>query len=308
LLNQWKKVSQSKLNLIEKSYHLAADEISVSSSSVKNKAKKLLAEAKYNIDLVDIGKSVHNVQFADELLRAAHKNINRALKTISSKTTLKPYHETSKIVPAECNTCHFGIEVQSKSLYGLEFSHQSHVVGREQECKQCHSNDRKHGELIMTKSKCATCHHNEDTEKCSSCHKLQNAMYSGNLKVQNFEIEPDVMFEAEVECISCHNYEYNNALIPMKESCTDCHEEEEYLEKFDSWRVATNESIEWIDNWLKVNKKLELTEEQKSQVELVKEILSVLKTDDSKGAHNFNFYVSVLEECQAQLNNIQPLN
>jgi nitrate/TMAO reductase-like tetraheme cytochrome c subunit len=308
LLNQWKQVSQSKLNQIEKSYHLAADEISVTSSSAKNKAKKLLAEAKYNIDLVDIGKSVHNVQFADELLRAAHKNIKSALKTVSSETLLKPYQETSKVVPAECNTCHFGIEVQSKALYGLEFSHQNHVVGREQECKQCHSNDRRHGELIMTKAKCATCHHNEDTEKCSSCHTLQNAVYTGTVSVPNYNIEPDVMFESEVECISCHYYGSNESIIPQKENCMDCHEEEEYLSKFDSWREDTNNSLEFIDNWLSMNKKLNLTDEQKSQVEWVKEVLSILKTDDSKGAHNSKFYESILNECQSQLNKINPAN
>lgn len=306
LLIQWKSVSQQKLNRILNEFQAAASEIAKSSSSNKAKAKNILTEAKYNIDLVNLGKSVHNVQFADELLRGAHKNISDALKLISSEKKLEPYQETSKVVPAECNTCHFGIEVQSKSLYGLEFSHQNHVVGREQQCKQCHSNDRRHGELIMTKSKCANCHHNEKTEKCSSCHTLQASVFSGTLKVEKFTMKPDVMFEVDVECISCHNFETNNSILPKKENCMECHEEKDYLDKFESWRQNTEAAIKFIKNWLEKNRKLQFTQQQSSDVEWVKKMLSIVDIDDSKGAHNSAFYESVLKECQTRLNNINP--
>jgi len=306
LLEQWKIASQKKLNLMSEKYFVAAKEIARTNHSSKSTAQKLLAEAKYNIDLVEIGKSVHNVQFADELLRGAHNKIADALKSIASEIKMAPYQETSKVVPAECNTCHFGIESQSKSLFGLEFSHQNHVVGREQQCHQCHSNDRKHGELVMTKAKCATCHHNNKTEDCSKCHTFQTSVYSGTLTVENFSMKPAVMFEAGVECLSCHNFQANNSIIPQKENCQACHEEKSYIDKFDSWRANTNEATQTIENWLTENAKLPMTAEQALEVEWVKKILSILNTDDSKAAHNATFYEAALHECQTRLNKIKP--
>ncbi len=305
LLSEWKNISQKKLNMLVDDYQKAYGEISRSTSRKKAEALKLMQEAKFNIDLVDVGKSVHNVQFADQLLRGAHDNIVKALTNVNSTITLRPYLETNKIVPAECNTCHFGVVVANKSIFGLEFSHQGHVVGRKQNCKNCHSNDRIHGELTMTKSKCATCHHDEETENCKSCHSFQYAVYSGTLNVPSFTIEQDIMFEAEVECIACHNYE-NKSIIPTTNSCLECHEEQPYLQTYESWRKNTADAIDFVEKWLNENGNLRLTREQKSKVDWVKEVIAMVKTDDSKGVHNPKFFVSILKKCQDTLIQINP--
>jgi nitrate/TMAO reductase-like tetraheme cytochrome c subunit len=307
LLSDWKNISQKKLDALVQDYQKVNNEIIRSSSAKKAEALKLLREAKYNIDLVEVGKSVHNVQFADELLRGAHEIITKSLNLIGSKTIIRPYQETSKFVPAQCNTCHFGVEVETKLIFGMQFSHKKHVVDRQLNCKTCHSNVRKHGELIMTKTNCATCHHNKETENCMPCHTLQYSVYSGTLdKTKYATIEPDEMFEAEVECIACHNYDVNKSVVPGTQSCLECHDEESYIKTYNNWRENSIKAIESIENWISQNGNLKLTDQQKDQVNWVKEVLTLVKTDNSEGVHNPKFYESVLKQCQDTLNMINP--
>ncbi|MBD3290513.1 hypothetical protein GF337_17040 [candidate division KSB1 bacterium] len=302
LLDQWRQASQEKLNSLEKDYQRAYNEINRLKSQNTLTAKRLLREAKYNIDLVDIGKSVHNVQFADELLRSAHEKLRQALNTAGSKISLRPYPKTSDAVPAECNTCHYGIEIQKKLIFGMEFSHKNHVVDRMQTCKVCHSNDRKHGELIMTKSKCANCHHDEDTEDCSGCHQFQKKVYMGNL--ENFKIAPDIMAEAGVECISCHLYT-DRSILPTVESCRECHDDESYINAYAEWQEETTTVIEFIENWLQENRSIKLTEEQNEKISKVKEAVQIVKKDGSRGVHNPQFFLSLLEKSQNTLSQIK---
>lgn len=307
LLDLWEKTSQKKINQIAQAYRAASNEINITSSKNKTKAQELIKEAKYNIDLVDAGKSVHNVQFADELLRGAHKNIVKALELISSSRTISPYPESSKSVPVECNSCHFGIEQAVHEFHGMKFSHQRHVVEREQNCKACHSHERRHGELIATKSKCATCHHNEETKNCSACHTTQSDFYSGKLKNDFIKIEPDVMFKAEVGCKDCHNYEANQTIQANDKSCVDCHDET-YKEIYQNWQEEAINNIDSIDNWLKENKNNKLTMQQKHAVQKVENILNIIQIDASKSIHNSESINGVLKKCIESLNAIKPMN
>ena len=307
LLNEWKNISQKKLDALVREYRRAHREISRSASSKRAEALKSLSNAKYNIDLVEVGKSVHNVQFADELLRSAHGIITDALKLVASKMTIEPYQETSKFVPAECNSCHFSVEVTKKVIYGTEFSHKKHVIDHKHSCKTCHSNERRHGELTMTKSNCASCHHNENTENCSTCHALQYSIYSGTLDKSKFPtIEPDIMFEAEVECIACHNYEINNSVVPTAKSCLECHDEQSYIETYNTGRENSTNAIKAIEGWLHQNRNLKLTGQQKNQLHWIKEVLALVRTDNSEGVHNSKFIDSILNQCQDFLKNINP--
>ncbi len=307
LLEQWKKISLQKLANVQKDYQIVRKSIAASGSKNKAQAKKLLEEAKYNIDLVKFGKSVHNVQFADELLRGAHANLNKAIKLIKANVKLSPYPEVSKVVPAECNSCHFGIEVQTKDIYGLKFSHQNHVVSRKLTCKECHSNDRRHGELILSKSKCASCHHTEQTDHCASCHKFQNSIYNGTATVPDMKLTQSVMAEAEVECIACHNMELKGSIKPTVESCQECHEEKEYNESLQKWKMQTTDALKVIEEWFGINRKLKLTQEQQKKVAWVKEIVKIIKTDNSKGAHNPEFYEAAVKACLDELLSIAPV-
>lgn len=307
LLLQWKNIADKKLSNIEADFKIASRAISQSSSRKKVEALKLLNEAGYNIEIVKVGKSVHNVQFADELLRGAHGLLEKALNLIGSSEKLNPYPQTSKAVPAECNTCHVEVVSEPKEIYGLKFSHQNHVVKRGRLCKDCHSNDRKHGELILSKSKCAACHHETEMDRCGDCHELQAAIYKGTSSVPNIEIEPSVMAEAEIECEGCHNMELNNSIKPTLKSCQECHEEDEYLESLDNWKQRTDAALKSIDEWFYVNRKMKFTEQQNETIKWVKDVIKTIETDNSKGAHNPQFYDAALKACLDELKQIKQL-
>lgn len=304
LLAQWKKVSQKKLDQIQIDYRNARSAILNAKSRNRSKALELVKEAQYNIDLVDVGKSVHNIQFADELLRGAYKLLGEGLKQVGAKVTLKPYPETSKLVPTECNSCHFGIEEVSHPIRGMSFSHKIHVVQQEKKCVECHSNEKRHGELIMTRHKCAACHHSENTENCEHCHTTQKSIYDGTMKMDNFEFEPDAMFEAELECSGCHIYGELNQIKANSSSCVDCHGDDSYKETYNEWQKEIIDKLEKIDTWFLANRKLKPNLQEKKQIMWVKNAVLKIKADGSKGIHNFNSTQSLVDKCLEILNEI----
>jgi hypothetical protein len=288
LLDQWKKATQQKLDLVNQQYRQTSSVLS-GTQAHKNyaEAMPLLKEAKYNIDLVEHGKSVHNIQFSDELLRTAHRNMTKILGLLASPVKLTQYPETSNLVPGECNSCHFGIEETKQSIRGLQFSHRSHILDRKQTCQNCHSNERKHGEFIMKRSQCASCHHEETVKKqCTACHKLQSTIYSGQLQAPLFTMRPDTMFLAEVACEACHNRELNQTIVANVKSCLECHDADPYEKMYDEWRNTTLQQMDSIRIWFGMNERRHFTAEQQVQLNRVKDVVEFVKNDGSEGAHN----------------------
>ncbi|HEC32596.1 MAG TPA: hypothetical protein ENI41_08900, partial [Deltaproteobacteria bacterium] len=72
LLKEWELSARTKLAQMKLLYQKTFNQVKKSRSSKKTRGLKLLEEAAYNIDLVDRGKSVHNIQFANLLLRSAY--------------------------------------------------------------------------------------------------------------------------------------------------------------------------------------------------------------------------------------------
>ncbi len=70
------------------------------------------------------------------------------------------------------------------------------------------------------------------------------------------------MAEAEVECTSCYVFAENN-IKPHKENCVECHEEQEYLDKYEQWQQETEALVDTIQSWIVNNRKLKLTTKQK---------------------------------------------
>ena len=115
------------------------------------------------------------------------------------------------------------------------------------------------------------------------------------------------MFEAEVECIACHNYSDNNSIISNENRCLECHEEESYKEIYFNWRNTTIESVDKIEKWFSINRSKKLTDQQNIQIKRVKQLINLIKTDNSKSVHNPEFYQASLAECQKTVNKIDPL-
>ncbi len=297
ILQEWETSTEKKLGEIRTVYSKARQEINRTKKPDKEKAEKLLEEAAFNIDIVEKGKSVHNMNYSQELLQTSFNSIEEALRLIGSSYKPKIAFATSKELPTQCSNCHAGIEEISGQVFGLNFPHKSHLLEQKIQCDVCHSNVRKHGEFVATKQSCAVCHHQDTSKDCSGCHQIQKTFYQGGT-FNSYEIPKDIMSEAEAECTDCHLGPQNQIIHPDKNKCLDCHEED-YAEIFTEWQNSVKDLITSLKNALEEKKKLSLTEEVKSQIFNIERTLQTIVLDGSIGIHNY----SSIEEILTNLRN-----
>ncbi|MFQ6108403.1 MAG: cytochrome c3 family protein [Candidatus Aminicenantales bacterium] len=292
IMKDWEISTEKKLNKIRNIYKRAAQEIKATRNAKRKKAQRWLEEAAFNIDIVERGKGVHNVAYAQELLSASYNRITEALQLIGSSYKPESFLGVSKEIPTQCSNCHAGIEEINKEIFGLEFPHQKHLIEQKIQCDTCHSNARKHGEFIASKHSCAVCHHKDTEKDCTVCHKLQKTFYQGG-SLDGQGIPADIMAEADVQCTDCHLGPQNQIIHPDKNKCLDCHEED-YSEIFDEWQNTTQEMIQFLQASLKEKKKLPLSQQEKARVSEMESLLNAIALDGSHGVHNYLFVEEML--------------
>ncbi|MFC2085785.1 cytochrome c3 family protein [Bacteroidota bacterium] len=235
LLNLWEKGAESKLRSLTREISRVEKSVFATRSDSMASAVAEIEEAKAVIHLVEVGKAVHNMKFSDQLIGRGYQKLNSALEIVGANYQLTGW-DTTSIVPSECANCHISGEAVRTTFEGLSFSHNNHVVDREIECKTCHSNAKTHGELIVTKKTCNTCHHDAervpDVDNCQTCHESQAALYAGTYLGKD---SPDMMFEEEVLCEDCHSGG-DQIAKPEPSICLDCHDEE-YEEMPAEWKT-----------------------------------------------------------------------
>jgi len=292
ILKDWEVATTKRLSQIKSIYSQVKREIERTKHSDLTKAKDLLEEALFNIEIVEKGKSVHNVSFSQELLVASYNKMLQALKTVESSYKPQSFQVASSEIPTQCSNCHAGIEEIRTEIFGLDFPHKSHLLEQKIDCATCHSNIRKHGEFIATKQSCATCHHKDTAKDCSSCHQLQTNFYRGG-KMKEREIPKDIMAEAEVECLDCHLGENKQIYRSDKGKCAECHDED-YSVMYSEWQSSVKNLIQSLSRSLADKKKLELSEQERSALREIEEFIQKIKTDGSQGIHNYMFIEETL--------------
>jgi hypothetical protein len=302
IMEDWQISTEKKLDKIRIIYKNANEEIKRTQSVQKAKALKLIEEAAFNIDIVDKGKSVHNVEYSQELLSASYDNVVKALQTIGSSYEPETFLAVAKEIPTQCSNCHAGIEEINRQIFGLDFPHEKHLIEQKIQCDVCHSNVRTHGEFVATKQSCAVCHHKDTSEDCTGCHQIQKTFYQGGT-FNGYEIPKDIMSEAEAECTDCHIGPQNQIFRSDKNKCLDCHEED-YAEMFTEWQASVKNLIASLNNTLVEKKKLRLTEEEKAQILKIEKALETIELDGSLGIHN---YLSIEEMLTNLQNNLKSL-
>jgi hypothetical protein len=203
IMKDWEISTNQKLSAIRSIYNKASRQIQYTKNSKKTEAQGLLEEAAFNIDLVEQGKSVHNVEYSQELLSISYNKVTEALQVVDSSYKPEPFLAVSTEIPTQCSNCHAGIEEIDQKIFGLDFPHKKHLIEQKIQCDFCHSNIRKHGEFVATKQGCAVCHHRDTKKDCTGCHQIQTTFYQGG-KVSGFDISKDIMAEAETDCTDCH--------------------------------------------------------------------------------------------------------
>jgi hypothetical protein len=299
VLKDWEISTEKKLREIKAIYEKVSLEISRSKGTNRAKAEALLNEAAFDIDVVERGKSVHNMIYSQQLLQAAYDIMVDALRTAGSSYKLQSFQASAKEVPSQCGACHAGIEEINAQIFGLDFPHKNHLTEQKIQCSTCHSNARKHGELIATKKSCAACHHQKTEKDCSVCHQIQKSIYEGG-ELNGQKIQADTMFEAKVECTACHLLQPNQIGRSDKNKCLDCHEKG-YDEIFLDWQNSVKELILSLKAEIGEKKTLRLSEEQNTQLLKIEQLVQKIELDGSYGIHNFSFVEQALTNSQKTL-------
>jgi nitrate/TMAO reductase-like tetraheme cytochrome c subunit len=298
ILKSWQETASEKLQIVKNALQRTKSEITNSQANESNKqrAKKLVENAEHNYNLVKNSRAIHNIKYSDELLSASYGFLNESLEKIKSTYIPPALSRSSDVIPSQCANCHTGIENRKVYTFELMFDHGRHVIDGDLKCGTCHSNQRRHGELIVNKENCLSCHHQKPD--CRNCHQLQADLYYGNEEYMGIT-EPNIMVEAELDCGSCH-LEDDVIIRPTGEKCVECHGEG-YDDMETEWKLTVKSSVENLELILKNISPAGLTVDDKALVERASEIVRRLKTDGSWGVHNETGIISVLDELEAEI-------
>ena len=280
LLNEWEKSTSKKMTELKKIMTTLKRDLKASKleKDIKAKAEKLLGDARFNMEMVEKGKSLHNIRYATELLASSFE-LQKEAATLLGSALLS--FITGDMQKVECLTCHFDIKQQKPTFAGLTFIHKNHLE-RGQTCTNCHSTNGRHGNLNISKSECAACHHKDTVDKiCPECHQLQAEIFDGIWKYA--DRQANLMSEA-VECEGCHG-ELVDVARPSSESCLECHEAG-YDAMMTEWQDSTTELIaQMIANLDFLRTENQDILAMPAVREMEKFIADVL-SDGSRGVHN----------------------
>ncbi len=300
ILEEWEKIIGQGLSQIVPALNRAESELKTTSQKGESylKGKSLLAQAKENIDLVREGKGVHNVKYSIQLLQVASQNLKEGMKAIGSKYQVASLSLPSATPKSECYSCHLGIETKTVTSFGRSFSHQTHLVKANLPCSNCHSNKRKHGELILSAESCNNCHHNK-REDCQTCHPVQESFRKGSKVLDYAAIAP---LMPDLGCRDCHTaIKFNQTAQIVRIVCTNCHEKD-YIDMLDAKQKEIKDELIKINDFvLQERKKENLTSDQKKGIDYIQERLDLLERDKSFGGHNQNLDDKMIQDINGKM-------
>lgn len=298
LLADWKKSAQRRLDVIGLAL-AEAGRVTAGRGSVPD---SLRAQAQYNYDMVRKGKPIHNIVYANELLDAAHTRLSTFFETTKSSYRMPPLPGDGRLVPSACINCHSGIEGINASIFGLQYSHKRHLVDAGLTCARCHSNQRRHGELIVQRQDCLGCHHSQKERDCGYCHRTQEAVLKGQADSLALK-SPDVMIAAEVTCRNCHEQPDQSIAKPVSQRCADCHDNS-YADKHRQWLAEFAALRLVIDTLLTRANALSSSPERDALLDPIRRDVRTLDADGSRGSHNHAEQMRILEADKAALEKI----
>lgn len=302
ILQEWQTSTSKKLNQVRDIYTRALQEYS--QSPKKNKEiQTLLDEAMFNMEVVEKGKSVHNMAYSQKLLSVASQKLLKSLRLLGSSYQPEKKLFPEEVIPTECSNCHAGIEEISTPVYGVTFSHRTHLLEKKISCSTCHSNAPEHGQLIVSQKNCNECHHQKINPECHNCHKIQKSFYGGG-SIAEQRVPPDMMSEAGVVCTDCHLNSQNQIIRPSENKCLDCHEKD-YVQLSRSWKNHIKNLIQKVEGSFSKIRKIKLQPAQKSQLSNMEKIYNNIIKDGSMGIHNYLFIEETLSSMAKKLENLE---
>lgn len=295
ILETWKEYSATKLTEIEGIYKHAASTVHgahPAQQELHAAAEQLLSKAEENINIVRVGKGLHNMTYATSLLSSANDLMHAALDTLHSAAKLPVFSLAKQsVTPSECSSCHQRMEdYKPVPAFGVDFKHSAHIVNQKMTCDNCHTNQPKHGTLWINKQSCTSCHHKEPPvadNNCRTCHTTQAMMYDGKIAGMG----ADAMKEADVKCVDCHANTEMKITRAVGPKCASCHDSK-YPPMMETYR----------NDVAKLSSELKGLIESTGGTDAARSLLSIIAKDGSNGAHNI---VGISEQLQKAIKDIK---
>ncbi len=219
---------------------LAAARTALETADPKNpklpRARKLVGDGDFNVQFVALGRGVHNVFYAADLLKLSNSWADEALALLG-KPPAKA--DDTLVRGGYCGVlCHeqAGVkQLETVTYRKQKLPHVRHVTEFGATCTACHSAEV-HKTVSATPAACSSCHHRPQNERCESCHSAQSAFYRGEAKTGLVKLEPNSMVNA-VACTGCHDWSKKHSRKAVGEKCTGCHDPG-YRSFLDEWTTG----------------------------------------------------------------------
>jgi nitrate/TMAO reductase-like tetraheme cytochrome c subunit len=220
-----------------------------------------------------------------------------------------------------CFKCHKKFEETDRAK-AISFPHHSpDCEFRDEMCSKCHQfvvhSYKGVGYEPPNKKQCYDCHKKEEVEieSCETCHAGQAEMRNGK-GATGVVGEKDVMLE-DVECTDCHSNSDNMDFKPVVQSCIDCHDgDEEYgMAKIKEMQQEVKEKLPEIKKEISElreaiklarRKGIDITKAEKMFNQIIFNY-NFLKNDGSKGVHNHEYVISILEKIDNDIAEIKNI-
>lgn len=213
------------------------------------RARKLTSDAAHNVRFVELGRGVHNVFYAADLLKLSNGWLDEALALLG-KPAVK--NDDALVRGGYCAVlCHepAGVKQRETVVFRKQtVPHVRHVTEFGATCTACHSAEV-HKAVTATPATCGACHHSAQNERCESCHRAQSAFYRGQEATSPVKLEPNVMADA-VGCTGCHDWSRKHSRKGVAEKCAGCHDAA-YTAFLDEWTAGFDKEATAVRGILK---------------------------------------------------------
>ena len=273
-------------------------------SPKRARAERLTSDAEYNMKFVVLGKGVHNVFYAADLLKLSNSWVDEALPLLG-KPAFKS--DDALVRGGYCAVlCHSTAGVKQPEIVTYQkqrIPHVRHVTEFGAVCTVCHSAEV-HKAVTATPATCTGCHHSAQNERCESCHRAQSAFYRGQVNPLGVKVEPNAMAEV-VSCTGCHDWSRKHSRQAVGEKCVGCHDAA-YTSFVSEWTTGLDKQAATTRDALR-SAELALARERRAGrrlpdaealVRQAREALTLVQK--ARGAHNPSGADSVLEAARGK--------
>lgn len=274
------------------------------------RAQRLTSDAEYNIQFVALGKGVHNVFYAADLLKLSNGWLDEALPLLG-KPPLKS--DDALVRGGYCAVlCHSTAGVKQPEFVTYQkqrIPHVRHVTEFGAVCTACHSAEV-HKAVTAKPATCSGCHHSPQNERCESCHRAQSAFYRGQVSPLGVKVEPNAMAEA-VGCTGCHDWAHKHSRQAVGEKCVGCHDKA-YASFLGEWTTGLDKQAGGVREALR-SAETALARERRAgrrapdaevPVRQAREALALV--EKARGVHNPAGAESILDAARAKANAAAP--